>query len=255
MSEIVPPKLNRETGLFSMVFNRMNFLIFIGIGLSFILWTTPILQTADQKILGELVIGFILIPFLFDVYGRPLHIFVFDALKHFTSKKDQRIVIGKDISLGIIIVSDVQYSKVYRIEPINLSMSSEEEIFAFKQYLQQALYALKNQVQIITVQQYSTKDKNLDTEIKRYRNLSGKLQQRCKEYLIEYQYLTQTMERNFYLVTTVFAKGLDDARRKLEDEEYSFVRLLEQTKIKVTDLSTQEILDLSKLICEENNND
>ncbi len=251
MQEIVPPKLNKDTGLLSIVLSRRNFLLFIGIGLSFIVWTTPYLSIVDQKILGELVIGTLLLPFLFDVYGRPLHLFIMDMFRFLFSKKKQRIALGKDVSEGIVIVSDSQYSKVFLIEPINLSMSSEEEIFAFKKYLQQALFALKNQIQIVTVQKFSTQDKSLATEIIRYRNLSGILQKRCKEYLLEYQDLTQTMERSFYMVLTAYAKGLDDAKRKLEDQENSFGKLLEQTKVKLIQLSTQEILNLSNLILEK----
>jgi len=251
MQEIVPPKLNRETGFFSIVLNRRNFLLLIGLGLSFFVWTTNILNTVDQKILGEMFIGLLLIPFLFDAYGRPLHIFSIDAFNFLFTSKRQRIVIGKDISEGIVIVSDVQYSRVFRIEPINLSMSSEEEIFAFKKYLQQALFALKNPVQILTIQKFSTKDKSIDTEIQRYRNLNGLLQERCREYLLEYQDLTQTMERSFFIVLTTFAKGLDDAKQKLDDQENSFGRLLEQTKIRLIPLNTQEILDLSKLTVSE----
>lgn len=251
MQEIVPPKLNRETGFFSIVLNRRNLLLLIGLGLSFFVWTTNILNTLDQKILGEMFIGLLLIPFLFDAYGRPLHIFIIDAFNFLFTSKRQRIVIGKDISEGIVIVSDVQYSRVFRIEPINLSMSSEEEIFAFKKYLQQALFALKNPVQILTIQKFSTKDKSIDTEIQRYRNLNGLLQERCREYLLEYQDLTQTMERSFYIVLTTFAKGLDDAKQKLDDQENSFGRLLEQTKIRLIPLNTQEILDLSKLTVSE----
>lgn len=251
MQEIVPPKLNRETGFFSIVLNRRNLLLLIGLGLSFFVWTTNILNTVDQKILGEMFIGLLLIPFLLDAYGRPLHIFIIDAFNFLFTSKRQRIVIGKDISEGIVIVSDVQYSRVFRIEPINLSMSSEEEIFAFKKYLQQALFALKNPVQILTIQKFSTKDKSIDTEIQRYRNLNGLLQERCREYLLEYQDLTQTMERSFYIVLTTFAKGLDDAKQKLDDQENSFGRLLEQTKIRLIPLNTQEILDLSKLTISE----
>lgn len=251
MQEIVPPKLNRETGFFSIVLNRRNFLLLIGLGLSFFVWTTNILNTVDQKILGEMFIGLLLIPFLFDAYGRPLHIFIIDAFNFLFTSKRQRIVIGKDISEGIVIVSDVQYSRVFRIEPINLSMSSEEEIFAFKKYLQQTLFALKNPVQILTIQKFSTKDKSIDTEIQRYRNLNGLLQERCREYLLEYQDLTQTMERSFFIVLTTFAKGLDDAKQKLDDQENSFGRLLEQTKIRLIPLNTQEILDLSKLTVSE----
>ena len=251
MQEIVPPKLNRETGFFSIVLNRRNFLLLIGLGLSFFVWTTNILNTVDQKILGEMFIGLLLIPFLFDAYGRPLHILIIDAFNFLFTSKRQRIVIGKDISEGIVIVSDVQYSRVFRIEPINLSMSSEEEIFAFKKYLQQALFALKNPVQILTIQKFSTKDKSIDTEIQRYRNLNGLLQERCREYLLEYQDLTQTMERSFFIVLTTFAKGLDDAKQKLDDQENSFGRLLEQTKIRLIPLNTQEILDLSKLTVSE----
>lgn len=251
MQEIVPPKLNKDTGFFSIILNRRNFLLLFGLGLSFVVWTTNIFSTVDQKILGELFIGLLLIPFLFDAHGRPLHIFIMDAFNYFFTSKRQRIVIGKDISEGIVIVSDVQYSRVFRIEPINLSMSSEEEIFAFKKYLQQALFALKNPVQILTIQKFSTKDKSIDTEIQRYRNLDGILQERCREYLLEYQDLTQTMERSFFIVLTTFAKGLDDAKQKLDDQENSFGRLLEQTKIKLIPLNTQEILDLSKLTVSE----
>ncbi len=251
MQEIVPPKLNSETGFFSIILNRRNFLLILGLGLSFIVWTANIFNTVDQKILGELFVGLLLIPFLFDAHGRPLHAFIMDAFNYLFTSKKQRIVIGKDISEGIVIVSDVQYSKVFRIEPINLSMSSEEEIFAFKKYLQQALFALKNPVQILTIQKFSTKDKSIDTEIQRYRNLDGILQERCREYLLEYQDLTQTMERSFFIVLTTFAKGLDDAKQKLDNQENSFGRLMEQTKIKLIPLNTQEILDLSKLTVSE----
>jgi len=135
MQEIVPPKLNKDTGFFSIILNRRNFLLLLGFGFSFIVWTTNLFNTVDQKILGEMFIGLLLIPFLFDAYGRPLHIFIIDAFNFLFTSKRQKIVIGKDISEGIVIVSDVQYSRVFRIEPINLSMSSEEEIFAFKKYL------------------------------------------------------------------------------------------------------------------------
>lgn len=248
MQEIVPPKLNKESGLLSIVLNRRSSLIAVGMILSFFIWTTPILSTVDQKVLGELFAGAMLLPFLFDIHGRPLHIYIGDLLKHIFGKKRQRIVIGKDISEGIVIISDYQYSRVYRIEPINLSMSSEEEIYAFKKYLQSALLALTNSIQLITIQKYSTKDKSLSTEISRYKNLEGVLQERCKEYLMEYQDLTQTMERSFYIVMTVFAKGLDDAKVKLEEQENSFGKLLEQTKINLTTLTTKEILELSDFI-------
>jgi hypothetical protein len=248
MQEIVPPKLNKESGFLSIVLNRRSFLIVIGMILSFLVWTTKLLPTVDQKILGELFVGAMLLPFLFDVHGRPLHMYIADLIKHSFSKKQQRVIIGKDISEGIVIVSDYQYSRVYRIEPINLSMSSEEEIYAFKKYLQSALLALVNSTQLITIQKYSTKDKSLSTEINRYKNLEGILQERCKEYLMEYQDLTQTMERSFYIVMTVFAKGLDDAKVKLEEQENSFGKLLEQTKINLSTLTTKEILELSDFI-------
>ncbi len=248
MQEIVPPKLNRETGILSIILNRRNFLILVAILLSFTIWSTEILNTPDQKILAELVLGGLLIPFMFDAYGRPLHIYLIDGIKHVFSKKKQRIVLGKDISEGIIIVNDYQYSRVFQIEPINLSMSSEEDIYAFKKYLQQALFALKHQIQIITIQKHSTHDKALETEIGRYKNLKGKLQDECKSYLLAYQDLTLTMERSFYLVLTAYAKGLDDAKLKLEDQENSFGKLLEQTKVRLIPLSTQEILNLSNHI-------
>lgn len=248
MQEIVPPKLNRETGILSIILNRRNFLILVAILLSFTIWSTEILNTPDQKILAELVLGGLLIPFMFDAYGRPLHVYLIDGIKHVFSKKKQRIVLGKDISEGIIIVNDYQYSRVFQIEPINLSMSSEEDIYAFKKYLQQALFALKYQIQIITIQKHSTHDKALETEIGRYKNLKGKLQDECKSYLLAYQDLTLTMERSFYLVLTAYAKGLDDAKLKLEDQENSFGKLLEQTKVRLIPLSTQEILNLSNHI-------
>lgn len=248
MQEIVPPKLNRETGILSIILNRRNFLVLVAILLSFTIWSTEILNTPDQKILAELVLGGLLIPFMFDAYGRPLHIYLIDGIKHVFSKKKQRIVLGKDISEGIIIVNDYQYSRVFQIEPINLSMSSEEDIYAFKKYLQQALFALKHQIQIITIQKHSTHDKALETEIGRYKNLKGKLQDECKSYLLAYQDLTLTMERSFYLVLTAYAKGLDDAKLKLEDQENSFGKLLEQTKVRLIPLSTQEILNLSNHI-------
>ncbi|WKZ27952.1 MAG: hypothetical protein QY330_05445 [Candidatus Dojkabacteria bacterium] len=254
MQEIVPPKLNRETGILSIILNRRNFLVLVAILLSFTIWSTEILNTPDQKILAELVLGGLLIPFMFDAYGRPLHVYLIDGIKHVFSKKRQRIVLGKDISEGIIIVNDYQYSRVFQIEPINLSMSSEEDIYAFKKYLQQALFALKHQIQIITIQKHSTHDKALETEIGRYKNLKGKLQDECKSYLLAYQDLTLTMERSFYLVLTAYAKGLDDAKLKLEDQENSFGKLLEQTKVRLIPLSTQEILNLSNhilLIAEE----
>lgn len=248
MQEIVPPKLNRETGILSIVLNRRNFLVLVAVLLSFTIWSTDILNTADQKILAELVLGGLLVPFMFDAYGRPLHIYLIDGIKHVFSKKKQRIVLGKDISEGIIIVNDYQYSRVFQIEPINLSMSSEEDIYAFKKYLQQALFALKHQIQIITIQKHSTHDKALETEIGRYKNLKGKLQDECKSYLLAYQDLTLTMERSFFLVLTAYAKGLDDAKLKLEDQENSFGKLLEQTKVRLIPLSTQEILNLSNHI-------
>jgi len=248
MQEIVPPKLNRETGILSIVLNRRNFLVLVAVLLSFTIWSTEILNTPDQKILAELVLGGLLIPFMFDAYGRPLHIYLIDGIKHVFSKKKQRIVLGKDISEGIVIVNDYQYSRVFQIEPINLSMSSEEDIYAFKKYLQQALFALKHQIQIITIQKHSTHDKALETEIGRYKNLKGKLQDECKSYLLAYQDLTLTMERSFYLVLTAYAKGLDDAKLKLEDQENSFGKLLEQTKVRLIPLSTQEILNLSNHI-------
>ncbi len=248
MQEIVPPKLNKETGFLSIILNRRNFLAMIAITVSFVIWTTTLLSTVDQKITGELVLGGALLPFLFDAYGRPLHIYLIDGFKHLFSRKKQRIVLGKDISEGIIIVSDNQYSKVFQIELINLSMSSEEEIFAFKKYLQQALFALKHQIQIITIQKHSTHDKALETEIDRYQYLKGKIQYECKQYLLAYQDLTQTMERSFYLVFTTYAKGIDDAKTKLEDQENSFGKLLEQTKVRLIPLSTHEILELSNHI-------
>ena len=89
MQEIVPPKLNRETGILSIILNRRNFLILVAILLSFTIWSTEILNTPDQKILAELVLGGLLIPFMFDAYGRPLHIYLIDGIKHVFSKKKQ----------------------------------------------------------------------------------------------------------------------------------------------------------------------
>ncbi|MBN1968689.1 MAG: hypothetical protein JW870_04930 [Candidatus Delongbacteria bacterium] len=252
MREIVPPKLNKDTGILSLILNRRNFLLFIGFTFSLLVWSTTGFGTVDQKILMELILGISLIPFLFDVNGRALHVFLIDAFKYLVSKKKQRVILGKDISEGIIIVSDYQFSKVFRIEPINLSMSSEEEIAVFKRYLQQALFALKNPIQILTIQKYSTRDKSFDEEINRYEKLSGKLQKQCKKYLLEYQSLTQTMERSFYLVLSCFSKGFDNAKRKLDEEENSFGKLLEQTKVKLIPLNTEEIKQLAELILPRN---
>lgn len=251
--EIVPPKLNQDTGILSLLFNRRNFLLFFGIAGSLIIWTTSILQSSDHKIFSTIILGFLLIPFLFDVHGRPLHIYLFDALKFYFQGRRQRIILGRDISDGVILISDNQFARVYRIEPINLSMSSTEEIVAFKQYVQSALFSLKKAIQIISVQKYSSQDESLATEIQRYQSLEGKLKEQCEQYVLEYQELKKTMERYFYIVFNTYARGIDDARRKLDEEENSFGRLLEQTKVRLIPLETNEILELSEYILPKTN--
>ena len=248
MQEIVPPKLNKDTGMFSLLLSRRNFLVIAGVTVGLVIWTTSLLRSVDHKIFASMLMAFFLIPFLFDVHGRPLHVFLFDGIKFYVSKKKQRIVLGKDIADGVIIISDNQFARVYRIEPINLSMSGIEEIMAFKQYVQSALFALKNPIQILSVQKYAVSDANLATEIQRYRGLKGKLKSQCEQYLLEYQELKQTMDRYFYLVFNTYARGLDDARRKLDEEETSFGRLLEQTKVRIIPLTTEEELELSQYI-------
>lgn len=245
MQEIVPPKLNKDTGLFSIIINRRNILLGIGALCSFLLWSNPNSMSVDQKLTTQIAIGVVLIPFLLDVYGRPMHQLMLDAARYFASKNTQRIALGKDISEGIVITLDGYYSKVYRIEPINLTMSAEAEVFVFKRYLQSALFALKNQIQIITIQQYAVDDESLQIELNRYSKLSGVLQKRCEEYIREYGRLNRTMERNYYLVITEAARDFESAKRKLLDQENSFVRSLEQTKIKLIPLSSLEIKTLS----------
>lgn len=245
MQEIVPPKLNKDSGLFSLILSRQNFLVIVGVGLSLLIWSTPIIKTVDGKILAELVIGFTLIPFLFDIQGRPLHKFILDGIKFLFGKKEKRVVLGRDIQDGVVVVSERQFSKVFRIEPVNLSMSSEEEIMAFKQYVSSALFALKNPIQVITVQKYSSVDEGFEKELERQEKLSGILKIRSKQYLEEYSQVSQTMERYFYLVITEYANSLESAIKKLEEQENSFCKLLEQTRIKLIPLSSEEIKDLS----------
>lgn len=248
MHEIVPPKLNKDTGMFSLLLSRRNFLIIAGVAGSLLIWTTSMLSLVDHKIFATMLMAFLLIPFLFDIHGRPLHVYLFDGFKFYIGKKKQRVVLGKDIADGVIIISDNQFARVYRIEPINLSMSGSEEIMAFKQYVQSALFALKNPIQLVSVQKYAVSDENLATEIQRYKSLKGKLKNQCEQYLLEYQELKQTMDRYFYLVFNTYARGLDDARRKLDEEETSFGRLLEQTKVRIIPLNTNEVLELSQYI-------
>lgn len=247
MQEIVPPKLNKDTGILSLLVNRRNIILAIGFILSLLLWSSFKTLSSDQKIIIEIVIGAILFPLMIDMYGRPMHRFLIDAFTHFINPKRQRTILAKDISEGILINADNSYSKVFRIEPINLSMSSEEEVNAFKTYIQQALFGLKNPIQILTLQRFSYNDQNLETEESRIKNLTGILRKRAKEYLDEYKNLNQTMERTFYLVITAQSKSLDGAKRKLEDQEI-FLRLLEATKVKLIELNTNEILDLSQYI-------
>jgi len=254
MQEIVPPKLNRDTGMFSLLFNRRNFLLFLGLAGAFLIWTSPFLKVVDYRIFLTLIFAFALLPFLFDISGRPLHLYIFHRLKFMFNKKEQRVILGRDISGGIIILADNQFAKVFRIEPINLSMSSSEEIMVFKQYMQTALFSLKSPIQILSIQKYATQDSALATEIKRYKNLNGKLRDQCEKYLLEYQQLKKTMERSFYLVLNTYARGIDDARRKLEEEESSFGKLLEQTKISLTALDTHEILEIYEYLLSQPTN-
>jgi hypothetical protein len=125
-------------------------------------------------------------------------------------------------------------------------MSSSDEILQFKRYLQQALFGLKTTVQIITVQRFASQDAGLVVEEKRHRKLSGILKQRCAEFLTDYRKLSGTMERSFYLVITDVARDLDQGTSKLIDLENSFVRSLEQTKIKLQPLNSSEIKELSE---------
>lgn len=247
MQEIVPPKLNKDTGLLSLLVNRRNIIIAIGFVASFLLWSGFPQFSTDQKFVIELLIGGSLVPLLIDVHGRAMHRFVIDAFSYYLNSKKQRTILAKDISEGVLISPDGTYSQVYRIEPINLSMSSEEEINAFKTYIQQALFSLKTPIQVLTLQRYSFNDKNLDVEIKRVKKLTGTLQKRGKEYLDEYINLNQTMERTFYLIYTVTAHDLESAKRKLEDQQ-TFIKLLETTKVKLIPLETHEILELADYI-------
>jgi hypothetical protein len=252
MQEIVPPKLNKDSGLLSLLLNRRNIIIAIGFGASLLLWSGFKHLSTDQKIILEIAIGGFLVPLLIDIHGRPMHRFISDAFKYYLRPKKQRTILAKDISEGVLISPDGTYSQIYRIEPINLSMSSEEEINAFKTYIQQALFSLKTPIQILTLQRYSFNDKNLNVEITRVKKLTGTLQRRAKEYLDDYINLNQTMERSFFLVYTVTAKSLDTAKRKLEDQQ-TFIRLLETTKVKLTSLETPEILELADYILPKTN--
>lgn len=247
MQEIVPPKLNKDTGLLSFLINRRNILIGIGFAISFIIWTSFKNLTTDEKIVAEIIVGFLLIPLMFDVYGRPMHIFARNFVSYLFNSKRQRTILAKDISEGILINGDGSYAQVFEIQPVNLSMSSEEEVSAFKSYLQNALFALKNPIQIITIQQFSSNDENLNVETERVRKLTGKLQQRAKEYLEEYKLLTQTMERKFYLVITTHARNLNDAKNKFYDQ-LTFLKVLEQTKVVLTPISTESILNITNQI-------
>lgn len=246
MQEIVPPKLNRDTGLLSFVINRRNLIIALGALVSFFLWSNSYGLSVDQKLIIQLLVGAALIPFMFDVYGRPLHIFILDFLKFQFRRKETKIVLAKDISQGVVVGFNNTYSKVYRIEPINLTMSGSEEILQFKRYLQSALFGLKTTVQIITVQRFASQDAGLAVEEKRLRKLNGVLKQRCAEFLVDYRKLSGTMERSFYLVVTDVARDLDQGAAKLIDLENSFVRSLEQTKIKLQPLNSTEIKALSE---------
>lgn len=245
MQEIVPPKLNKDTGIFSLIVNRKNLVSIIGIGLSLFIWSSVSFIPSDKKIILEMILLGALVPFILERYGRPLYKVLIDGAKYITSKKEKRIILCNDICEGIIINPDRSYSMVYQIEPINLSMSGEEEIMSFKRYMQQALFSITNPIQIISIQSFSNYDVNLLVELERQSQLTGKLRKCCKQYLNEYQELSQTLERNFYMVITVRARSLKDAKKKLEEQEQSFGRLLEQTKVKLIALTSNEILNLS----------
>lgn len=248
MTEIVPPKLNKDSGMFSLFINRRNIVIAIGILISLLLWANIPDLTIDQKIFIEVIIAGLLIPFLFNVYGRPFHILLIDTFNYLTNSKNKRILLARDISEGILIISDTHFAKVYRLQALNLLLASEEEIYSFKRYLQSALFSLKNSIQILTVEQYSINDENLQIERSRIKNLDGTVKERAIEYLEDYGQLTSTMERKFYLVLTLYAKNIHEAKRLFEEQENSLIKLIEQARVPVIPLTTSEVLELSNYI-------
>lgn len=251
MQEIVPPKLNKDTGILSLFLNRRNLIIALGIGASFMIWTSSRFNSDTQTIL-ELAVIFCLAPFLFDVYGRPMHIFIKDFFKYIFSRKQKTITEFPSSDSNYIKTGSSSLAKVYRIEPVNLSMSSEEEVYAFKRYIQQALFALTEQIQLLTIQRYSVDDSGLDIEEKRLGKLKGILKKRRKEYLEEYSLLSQTIERSFYLVISAVSRNEADAIKKIDDQENSFGRLLEQSKIKLIPLEQTEVSEISRFILQRN---
>lgn len=221
MQEIVPPKLNKDTGILSLFLNRRNLILTIGIGASFLIWTSSRFSSDTQTIL-ELAVIFCLAPFLFDVYGRPMHVFIKDFFRYIFSRKQKSITEIIECEGNYIKTGNFSFAKVYGIEPVNLSMSSEEEVYAFKRYIQQALFALTEQIQLLTIQRYSVDDSGLDIEEKRLGKLKGILKKRCKEYLEEYSLLSHTIERSFYLIISANSKNELDAIKKIDDQENSF---------------------------------
>lgn len=246
--EIVPPKLNKDTGLFSLLLNRRNVIIGVGIAISIFLWGNFSSLSSNVKIVIELIVSAILIPFMFNFYGRSLNNLLVDGIKFYLSNKNQRILFAKEIIEGTVIGLNNQYSKIYKIEPINLFMSSDEEIYIFKKYVQQALFSLKQQIQILTIQHYSANDEWLFIENERLERLSGKLKEQCKQYINEYSQINQTMDKDFYLILSTVSKDLKNANRKLEEQKQTFGSLLEQSKIKLTALSNEEISEVTNYL-------
>lgn len=246
--EIVPPKLNKDTGLFSLLLNRRNVIIGVGIAISIFLWGNFSSLSSNIKIVIELIVSAILIPFMFNFYGRSLNNLLVDGIKFYLSNKNQRILFAKEIIEGTVIGLNNQYSKIYKIEPINLFMSSDEEVYIFKKYVQQALFSLKQQIQILTIQHYSANDEWLSIENERLERLSGKLKEQCKQYINEYSQINQTMDKDFYLILSTVSKDLENANRKLEEQNQTFGSLLEQSKIKLTALSNEEIFEVTNYL-------
>lgn len=246
--EIVPPKLNKDTGLFSLLLNRRNVIIGVGIAISIFLWGNFSSLSSNIKIVIELIVSAILIPFMFNFYGRSLNNLLVDGIKFYLSNKNQRILFAKEIIEGTVIGLNNQYSKIYKIEPINLFMSSDEEVYISKKYVQQALFSLKQQIQILTIQHYSANDEWLSIENERLERLSGKLKEQCKQYINEYSQINQTMDKDFYLILSTVSKDLENANRKLEEQNQTFGSLLEQSKIKLTALSNEEIFEVTNYL-------
>lgn len=227
MNEIVPPKLNKETGLLSLIFSRKNLLILLGIGVSTLIWTGGYSLTTDTKIILELVLGFCLIPFLFDFNGRALHKYFLDFLKFVALKKEVNISINIEEN-GLINLGEGKYSKVFRIEPVNLTMSSDEQISEFKQYVSQALFSLRNPIQILTIQRQS--DTNIDENLESENPVIKACFEKYKGELLK---LPPTLEKDYFLILTSLSNTLLGAEQKIAEDENSFCKLLEQSGVRI----------------------